>query len=355
MKPEYQKYQLIDRYLNNRLTAEELHAFEQELKNDPEFHSAVELQRLTNDTILEKRFFDVIEEIESNSDDKNNWWRSKGFLFSCIALITSVMIVGIFNYTRENRVIVNSAEVKYSETLTEIKPSNVEKIPGSGNKEVLLKATEVISTPETKDTSKIKDNFPLILVEDKKQEKEFFQENTSNEIIDKCATIKIKGEISTTASCKDKASGSIIINGISGGKSPYRFAIKGIENLQNNNTFNNLSAGSYEIIAIDAEGCNAAIGEAIVNSISCIKKENFSFNPSAGELWKFPGGNDANANLKVLNKNGIEIYNTKIINGSPSAWDGTTASGNEAESGSYIYVLEFSNGEMVQGMLSIIR
>lgn len=64
MRPAYEKYQKVDDYLNNKLSSEETMEFEKLLKEDPAFREEVYDQKLTNEIIIEKRFFDVVGSLD---------------------------------------------------------------------------------------------------------------------------------------------------------------------------------------------------------------------------------------------------------------------------------------------------
>ncbi|MFN6943943.1 MAG: hypothetical protein ACK4ND_03280 [Cytophagaceae bacterium] len=64
MKPEYLKYQLIDKYLKNQMSEEEILDFEAKLALDPVLSEDVHDQKLANDIVMESRFFKVMDTID---------------------------------------------------------------------------------------------------------------------------------------------------------------------------------------------------------------------------------------------------------------------------------------------------
>ncbi|HEY8402329.1 MAG TPA: hypothetical protein VIK89_13765, partial [Cytophagaceae bacterium] len=64
MRPEYQKYQQIDDYLNNKLSGEEVKEFERKMQEDPLFREEVMDLKLTNEVILEHRFFQIADTLD---------------------------------------------------------------------------------------------------------------------------------------------------------------------------------------------------------------------------------------------------------------------------------------------------
>ena len=55
--------------------------------------------------------------------------------------------------------------------------------------------------------------------------------------------------------CKGDATGSISINGVSGGVGPYQYSINSGGDYYPGNQFNNLVAGDYQVMVMDATGC----------------------------------------------------------------------------------------------------
>ncbi len=53
--------------------------------------------------------------------------------------------------------------------------------------------------------------------------------------------------------------GSIIIN-VTGGTEPYMYSIDGGETFSSDNLFNNLTSGEYDVVAVDADGCEFTTG-----------------------------------------------------------------------------------------------
>jgi len=67
----------------------------------------------------------------------------------------------------------------------------------------------------------------------------------------------------TNASCGNNNNGSATVNVVSGGVSPYTFAISGGFGTQPNGVFNNLTAGSYTVTVTDANGCSATTNVSV--------------------------------------------------------------------------------------------
>ena len=68
----------------------------------------------------------------------------------------------------------------------------------------------------------------------------------------------------TSVSCDSPNSGSILVTNVVGGVAPYLYSIDNGNTFTENNNFNNLSAGAYEIIVQSINGCES-LTTAIVN------------------------------------------------------------------------------------------
>ena len=59
MRPEFEKYSLIDNYLGGKLSEQENSAFEQSMAEDSSLREDVFDRKVANEIIIEKRFFDI--------------------------------------------------------------------------------------------------------------------------------------------------------------------------------------------------------------------------------------------------------------------------------------------------------
>ena len=105
---------------------------------------------------------------------------------------------------------------------------------------------------------------------------------------------------SNDESCQN-ANGSITITGANG-TAPYSYSIDGGNTFSSNNSFNNLSAGAYNLVISDNSGCTSSITQTISNSGG-----NFTISTS----------NDAS----ICEGNATTIFVSGVPTGGTTAWD----------------------------------
>jgi|GEM_PF-2981778 len=70
-----------------------------------------------------------------------------------------------------------------------------------------------------------------------------------------CPTITSTPSHSNVTICHGYANGSIFVNNVNGGTSPYQYSINGGSNWQTSSSFSNLSAGTYQVRVRDNNNC----------------------------------------------------------------------------------------------------
>lgn len=264
MRPELEKYQLIDQYLNNKMSAQEALEFEKKLQADPVFYDEVLDQKLTNEVIIENRFFQVIDSIDlapvAPKPPVSNL--VKGILgiggASLIAVALFFSVNKLPEAAPEEQIVVVDSPV---EPIVEENTENSYQEAGDG----LAESVVVEENPEHTVTTPGK-AFP-------KKKKE-----------------------------EPRTDGSYIV----------------------------------EIPLKDPGDSD----------------QTDSFNPEQNE-WKIPVTGKANAELKIMNKSGVEVYRTTISNGKPDKWNGHNSEGKTLPPGTYIYLLDYGNDKIDHGYVKI--
>ena len=77
----------------------------------------------------------------------------------------------------------------------------------------------------------------------------------------------ISGTAELTADYTCNSNGSITVTSVTGGDAPYTYSIDGV-NFQANNTFTNLTAGTYTITIQDANTCTSVTNEITIDSLN---------------------------------------------------------------------------------------
>jgi hypothetical protein len=352
MKEEYHTYQLIDRYLKNELSSHESDEFEKRLQSDDAFAETVNLQKLSNELIVEERFFRIMDEIDKPYKGSA---LKKGIILSGVVLflISGIyFITGNTDKTSENI----QSHTLNKEQISGEKEKMLNSSEGTGQKVIRRKEKnakqEIVSLPADtnirispqEEVSKTPDNIikeenPVIA----------FKE-------DKCGNVLISAEAVSSESCEGDSTGriEILLYTVKGGQEPYVFSLKD-EEYQAANIFEHLLPGRYDVKIKDRNGCITLKKDIAVKTKSCLRSESFSFNPYYGELWKFPAGDYQNFRVRISNKEGTEVYRMEVKGGSPSEWNGTSSEGGALPSGTYFYVIEFPDGKTNQGSVSILQ
>ena len=89
MKPEYELYNQIDNYLNNKLSEAESQEFAQKLLVDTELAQQVKLQSLTNELIIENRFNEIFANAATTYDKEKSNLRNKLLTAGAAILVAS--------------------------------------------------------------------------------------------------------------------------------------------------------------------------------------------------------------------------------------------------------------------------
>ena len=355
MNEDFHNYQLIDRYLRNELPVQELEVFNQKLRSDKEFAEAVDLQKLSNDLIVEERFYSIMDEMDHPAKGKP--WK-KGIIISSVILLLLTGAYFIKNSDKDNPV----KDIK-PVTLPEKADSSAKEL----REEVKTSFQEEIIQPKIKDPVDKEKKSPVNTVEElysmpvAPQAMDDHATALKDENIvlpvkkDPCGNTFISAEVQTHESCEGESTGMIEIPmyALKGGEEPYSFSLN--DQYQSSNIFMQVAPGSYDLKIKDQNGCIEVRKNVTVKSKRCVKFESFSFNPSYGEFWKFPAGENQDFKVRITNKQGVQVYAIEVKGGSPYEWDGRSSAGSPLPSGTYFYVLEFPDGRTGQGYISIIQ
>jgi hypothetical protein len=351
MKEEHHTYQLIDRYLKNELSSQESDEFEKRLQSDHAFEDAVNLQKLTNELLVEERFFRIMGEIDKPSKGSD---LKKGIILSGAALL---LISGMY-FTTGNTDKPGENIQSHSLNKEQLSTKEEQMLNSNGEIEKKIIKSKKMNTKEEIIHTYIDTNATVIHQEDViKTPDNILKEEKPIVAIkeDKCGNILISAEAVASESCEGDSTGriEILLYTVKGGEEPYLFSLN--EEYQSANIFERLLPGKYDVKIKDKNGCMTAKKDIAVKTKSCIKSESFSFNPYYGELWKFPAGDHQNFKVRIINKEGAEVYRTEVRGGSPPEWSGTSSEGGPLPSGTYFYVIEFPGGKTNQGYISIIE
>lgn len=392
MNAEFEKYHLIDRYLRGELDPEEMEAFENRLHSDIDFAEEVENQSNVNELISANSYHNLRQQISSDIRllEKKEYvrkWIGRSFILLTLVFISGYIILRSLN--------TNSSSIVQSED-TNLRTELHEKYHKDPNHSISTVASDSISIESIDGKSENKLERPDVAepdlekysvdtlkqasetTESKIQEKDsIIKEKTVlapskqndlkedsileiknlpilSDITEDCKSVSLKAKWKIEEACLNENNGSIMVDeqSVTGGKKPYlKTLIDGNTSVEIS-SFNNLPSGVYILNITDGSGCNAK-WTIYVGEKHCFEKY-VSISPDHGESWEFNGIDGESYYLSILNRAGQLVYKSGLLNGS-TTWNGTSNSGSMAEAGLYIFIIEYTNGETVNGQITIMR
>lgn len=85
------------------------------------------------------------------------------------------------------------------------------------------------------------------------------------------------------------------------------------------------------------------------------KPRDYAFQPSLGEVWKYPIESHELADMKIFDSQGQMIYSTKIGNGFDHEWNGVNQNGSPVHSGNYLFIITLDNEKVIQGYVTVVK
>lgn len=369
MSSEDQLYQEIENYLKGNLTADGKTAFEQRLAADAGLQNKVALSKLANTLVIENRLLEVKQALGDvhNNPGKPNTWKK------IILGITGVLLVGnaalfIFN-SKEKTISTQNTAKQTVENISTPAPLSAPEINnssetslGKGKTNIANKPTitnppssENVIVEERKATT---DSLPTASVQSSVPIK---PEPEIKEIIpvapvqpaavaSPCMSIHIKAKTVTVNPCEGEENGSISISDIKNGYAPYSLQLKDKSGTEVHSYYN-LKAGNYSANITDSKGCIQEIKNIILSEKRCSK--DYAFNPFTGEVWNIPISE--NSGTLIIHDKAGDLYLQKELNaGTQESWDGYSQQG-ELKAGYFIYTINYKNGTLVSGSVSIVK
>lgn len=397
MRKEIEKYELIEQYLNNLLSANERSEIDARIKSDPGFAHEVEQQRKVQNLITEKSFLAIREElgkIHSNYQGTKTSFKGKGrgwqWGLSGITIAIIISLVFFINKSYDikenpNEIIPTIADSDKDSTIqskkqieknihTQVQNTKIDitthpQIQNQSNKNletfeidtVKQQANSKVEPVVSNNKENLTENNPLIPNKESDIENTIIPEEVDNnkneqtsELNKKdCDDVVITSDIDIEKSCSDKPTGKIKIKSetIKGGNAPYLVSINNSE-YYTQFIFEKLRMGNYIISIKDNDDCRSLLGNYFIESIDCSYE--FAFAPDKGELWKIPVQTSP-AEIKILNKNGQLVFAQLLEPDVEYEWNGRTQNGDELPMGAYIFFIETGNNEPFHGTVTIIR
>ncbi|MFN3402978.1 MAG: SprB repeat-containing protein [Cytophagaceae bacterium] len=367
MSVDIQEMELIDRFLRNELSGQELSSFESRLLSDNYFREQVDTQRFINESFVEYQLEDLYKKLESRNPYKNKFrgLKNLGIIISGMLLVGLIIFV-YKNYTTSFNETSDQSLTIDADISEPVDIPIINDVTGHGSISYNSKKTpEIIPA----DHGKI-----IEVAQPEKKEKTFDGDSESEPIIPqienplmvnkeevkenksllKDCNEGIKADFMVTETCYDKPGGKILFSKVNGGTPPYLYSIDGGRSFHNSGEFHNLSSNNYILIIKDNNGCQSIVNSQVrLEGKDCNTTLRYSFNPDM-ETWKFPM-KEENGSIQIVNASGIVVYSARITNSFPSEWNGRSMNGSDLNSDIYMFLISYDNGKVDQGYISIVR
>ncbi|NMM49184.1 fibronectin type III domain-containing protein [Marinigracilibium pacificum] len=128
---------------------------------------------------------------------------------------------------------------------------------------------------------------------------------TDNATINEPTQVVIDQVNSDDESCSGAADGRLSVDGVSGGNGPYRYSIDGGATFQASKIFNNLPAGTYDVIAQDDLGCISPVFEVTINEAAAVVIDNVNTTDATCN-----GNADGQISITASGGNGVFEYSS---------------------------------------------
>ncbi len=282
MRPEFEKYSLIDNYLSGKLSEQENSAFEQSMAEDSSLREDVFDRKVVNEIIIEKRFFDITGGLRVPTSGTRALLSKSVKRFVGIGAAVTVILFTPYYFSKRAEQTVentNSPEQK-TETAQTITP------PVAQQEQPVLEEQE---------------QAPVVAEE----------------------TVSAEIEPPVTEAITEKASVS-----------------KPTVTATNNKK--KKKAKSY-ILEIPIDDPSAKGHQA----------NSYHFSPAKGQSWNIPMHNHKEASITIFNKEGNEVFAGNLEQGKNTRWNGISSDGTKQKAGKYAYLLDYGNGKIEHGHVTI--
>jgi len=368
MQIDNEIYQQIDLYLEGKLSGKELLDFENELLTNKVLQNKISTVKQLNHLILDYKLDEL--KYKMSSDLKNIPYKN-GYKLNALKIATLVAVISFagIGYCFYNQT--NNSDNKIGE---EIKNTHTHKQTISSNNNAIVEqpkqVEKVAPTVERKwQQEKQSLNISSGSIENEKVSENFVEKETAK-VVDVATPLndtkatnlvaskvsvcdyKILFHIQHQASCKNGATGSLKISDFKNGNSPYLVSVNNSTTFENATFFQDLTAGNYKIQIQDNNGCLSEVYSHEIPVIDCnTVKNEFAFNPSLNETFKFPIESGDEGNIKILTRNGQLVFSANFPD--VQEWHGDSNTGFGIEAGVYVYVIEHKNGKLQKGFVTL--
>lgn len=358
-------YDLIEKYLVGGIKGDELIEFEDRLRSDAEFKEQFDTQKLTRDAIIINGLGNVKRLMDK--DLKTRWYRKAWFIILLILIIGAGSWFTYYMVTSKT-------------TGKNLQDTQIEKDQGIINNT----SKDQTSREKDKDIAKKKhQNSTGVIPQEQSERKDSQLDSTTNETISKrdtladpisktdtttqkiknqeagvtfdCSEVNITSFVTKTDPAYNEEYGTITVSSlIKGGIAPYQFRLNTTD-YQGDRDFKNVLPGSYTVITKDAKGCIDTLQSVNIVKDNCRDDYEKSFAPISDYEWQIPSINGKKGTFILYSKGGTKVVAIELSGSPYEMWLGTDRNNSEVPSGFYRFVIEYQDGNVCKGSLSILR
>lgn len=301
----------IDRYLEGSMGAEESASFEVQLAADTDLANLLEASQLAEEVVIGHEALKLKEQMGKDLA------KPKSNVRNYLAGIILLACLGTGTYfsqsdKKEASAILSTETVKSAEKTVSVLP---ESIPSK----VVKKEAVSISHKQEKTISAVGEPtyFTVGQVSNSKEDSKY-QEAENKEV-------------------QQKPAHNLTIEPLKEDNSPTYLSIK---NEEQNTT--------------DAKNINETVNDIQKKTINSSKE--FSYNPAYDPAWNIPyDTNKKPKSVKILDKSGREVFQSTVLDFSPAEWNGESNTGLTLGVGYHLYFIEYADGTVDKGSLTILR
>ncbi|WP_298138529.1 gliding motility-associated C-terminal domain-containing protein [Flavobacterium sp.] len=155
-------------------------------------------------------------------------------------------------------------------------------------------------------------------------------------------------DISVSDVFNQTSQGTIVINGVTNGVSPYAYSLNG-GSFSNSTTYSNLAPGNYTITVQDSNGCEYEESVTIISN--CMFPNGISPNgDTKNDTFNLSGCNVKK--LELFNRYGMKINSYENYT---DEWFGRSSNGDDLPEGTYFYIAEITDGTTKTGWVYVAR
>jgi CHU_C Type IX secretion signal domain len=273
MRPEFEKYSLIDNYLSGKLSEQENSAFENSMAEDHTLRQEVFDRKVVHEIIIEKRFFDITTPFRLPAHGTRALLSKSVKRFLGIGAAATVILFTPYYFSKR-------AEQTIEHT-----------------------ATSEQKTETTQATT------PSVVQQEQPAQELVLEEKVTDETVVALPVEELESEVTV-----EKA----------------KVAAK------------KKNAKSY-ILEIPIDDPSAKGYQA----------NSYTFSPAKGQSWKIPMRNYKQGAITIFNKEGNEVFSATLEQGKNASWNGQSVDGIKQKAGKYAYLMDFGNGNIEHGHVTI--